>query len=98
MCLRIPAGEASASGPIHCKLPHTSQASSKSHPGLEVPVQPLEVPGQVFSSSSTFGIGIGWPAVRYGLNVCAPPPNSYVEILPPHPHHVTILGSGAFGR
>lgn len=51
MCLQLPAGEACASGPTHCKLPHTPQASSKSYPGLEVPVQPQEVPGQVFSSS-----------------------------------------------
>lgn len=29
------------------------------------------------------------------LNVCAPPPNPYVELLTPN---VMVLGGGAFGR
>lgn len=32
---------------------------------------------------STFGIGIGWLAGCYGLNICAPPLNSYIEMLTP---------------
>lgn len=72
--------------PFHCQLsagplfPYTSQASSKSHPGLEVPVQTLVVPGQELSSSGhmcalnplPFNLGVGRLAGCNGLDVCVP--------------------------